>query len=158
MANRQDTRRRAERAASLKALGRTWQEIADTLGYRSRQAAQQAVERLDNRTPPLNAEMLRRQEDEELRIRRAVLHEQFHEARRMRDIDNLVTLNRELDRISTRRAKLLGLDAPERSEVDITVQQSATAILDRAESELLALAQRQPPRLEVIDAEIEETA
>jgi hypothetical protein len=49
-------------------------------------------------------------------------------------------LNRELDRVSTRWSKLHGLDAPERSEVDVNVNQSATAIIDRMETELLALA------------------
>lgn len=143
--NRQDARRRAERAAQLRAIGRTWQEIADTLGYRGRQSAQDAVARLDNRTPPPNAEALRRQEDEELRIRRAVLHERFYDAQQRNDDEALVTLNRELDRISTRRAKLLGLDAPDRSDVSVNVSTDPSAIIDRMEAELLALvAQRQP--------------
>jgi hypothetical protein len=34
----------------MAATGATWQEIADQLGYRSRQAASQAVKRLGNRT------------------------------------------------------------------------------------------------------------
>lgn len=151
--NRQSSRRRAERAASLKSIGRTWQEIADTLGYRSRQAAQQAVERLGNQTPPVNAEALRRQEAEELRIRRAVLHERFHAARKHGDDETLVMLKRELDRVSTRWSKLHGLDAADRSEIDVNVGQSATAVIDRMEAELLALAQS---NTNIIEAEVVE--
>ena len=115
----------------LRAIGRTWQEVADTLGYRSRQAAQQAVERLSDRTPPVDIEAARRMEDEELRLRRATLHERFFDARRRGDDASLSMLNRELDRISTRRAKLLGLDAPDRSEVEVgvTVHQTMAEIL-----------------------------
>jgi hypothetical protein len=50
--NRLDARHRAEQAERMAATGATWQEIADQLGYRSRQAASQAVKRLGNRTPP----------------------------------------------------------------------------------------------------------
>jgi hypothetical protein len=40
--NRQDSRTRAEQAFRLRAMGRSWQEIADALGYRGRQSAQDA--------------------------------------------------------------------------------------------------------------------
>lgn len=122
----------------LRAIGRTWQEVADTLGYRSRQAAQQAVERLSDRTPPVDIEAARRMEDEELRLRRATLHERFFDARRRGDDTSLSMLNRELDRISTRRAKLLGLDAPDRAEVEVSVHQSPSEILHEYRDRLLA--------------------
>jgi AraC-like DNA-binding protein len=144
--NRQDARRRAERAHQLRAIGRTWQEIADVLGYRTRQSAMHAVARLLDRTPPVRAEALRRQEAEELRIRRAALHERFADARQRKDDDALVSLNRELDRVATRWSKLHGLDAPERQEVNVNVTQTATAIIADARERLLA----------VVDAEIVE--
>jgi hypothetical protein len=46
----------------------TWQEIADQLGYRSRQAASQAVKRLGNRTPPETVEQARAKHDNALRL------------------------------------------------------------------------------------------
>lgn len=145
---RQASRQRAERAVQLRAIGRTWQEIADTLGFRSRQAAQQAAERLGDRTPPLDIEAVRRMEDEELRIRRATLHERFFDAKRRNDDSALALLNRELDRISVRRAKLLGLDEPERSEVEMTVHRPPGEILADFKRELLA---------SFVDAEVVET-
>jgi hypothetical protein len=50
------------------ATGATWQEIADQLGYRSRQAASQAVKRLGDRTPPETAEQTRAKHDNALRL------------------------------------------------------------------------------------------
>lgn len=147
MSNRQDSRRRAERAHQLRAIGRTWQEIADVLGYRTRQSAMHAVARLLDRTPPVGIEALRRQEAEELRIRRSALHERFADARQRKDDDALAMLNRELDRVSARQAKLHGLDAPERQEVNVHLEQTPAAIVERMRTELLALAaQRQPQR------------
>lgn len=146
VSNRQDARRRAERAHQLRAIGRTWQEIADSLGYRNRGSAQDAVARLLARTAPETPEALRRQEAEELRIRRAVLHERFHAARQREDDDALAMLNRELDRVSARQAKLHGLDAPERAEVNVHVEQTPAAIIADARERMLA----------VVDAEVVE--
>jgi hypothetical protein len=144
--NRQDARTRAERAHQLRAIGRTWAEISSALGYKSRGAAQLAVQRLLERTPPVGAEALRRQEAEELRIRRSVLHERFHDARQRNDDDALVALNRELDRVASRWSKLHGLDAPERQEVNVHVNQTPAAIIAEARERLLA----------VVDAEVVE--
>lgn len=142
--NRQDARARAERAHQLRAIGRTWAEISSALGYKSRGAAQLAVTRLLERTAPEAPEALRRHEAEELRIRRAVLHERFHDARQRKDDNALVALNRELDRVSARQAKLHGLDAPERAEVNVTVEQTPAAIIAATTERLLA----------VVDAEV----
>lgn len=147
MASRQELRHRAERAAALNASGYTWQAIADRLNYRSRQAAQQAVKRLDCRVPVENIEALRRQEDRELIIRRQMFHDKLTAANSDNDTETMAMLNRELDRIAQRRARLLGLDAPVRSEVDVNVRQTATAIIADARDRLLS----------VIDAEVVET-
>lgn len=48
--------------------GATWQEIADALGYRSRQAAQLAVKRLDDATPAETVEQARARHDGALRL------------------------------------------------------------------------------------------
>ncbi|SON63378.1 hypothetical protein MSIMFI_04908 [Mycobacterium simulans] len=160
----QDSKLRAEEAFRLRATGRTWQEIADELGYKSHGAVQNAVTRLNRRTPYRAVESVRRSASEGLRIVRATLFEQFVLSRQNGDTKDLVSLACELRNNIAEDAKLHGAYAPVRSQVDINVHQSATAILDRAESELLALAERaerqHPPPANavnpanVIDAEV----
>ena len=120
-------------------MGKTWQHVADTCGYRSRQAAQVAVRRLDARVRPENIEALRRSEDEELRIRRECFHDELSVAKANNDTETMLALNRELDRISARRARLLGLDVPVRTEVDVRVEHSASAIIAEARKRLLSV-------------------
>ena len=147
MTSRIESRRRAERALALHAVGKTWQQVADTCGYRSRQAAQVAVRRLDTRVRPENIEALRRSEDEELRIRRELFHDELAAAKANNDTETMLALSRELDRIAARRARLLGLDVPVRTELDITVRQTPAAIIADARERLLA---------SVVDAEVVE--
>jgi hypothetical protein len=153
MTSRIDARRRAERAERLHAIGRTWTEIAEVLGFRSRQAAQQAVGRLHRDTPPETREQMRRMEDAELRDRRTMLYEMAWGAKRRGDDETVMGYSRELDRISARRSKLFGLDEPERTSVDVRVDQSPAAVLQRAENELQAIDAARP-RPAVIDAEV----
>ena len=93
-------RQNAQRAASLNAIGYTWERVADICGYRSKQAAAQAVKRLNCRVPVASLEALRRAEDEELRLRRVMFHEELTDAKLQRDVDTMAILNRELDRIA----------------------------------------------------------
>ncbi len=137
--SRQDSRARAERAFQLHACGRTWAEVSQELGYKSRGAAQLAVKRLHDRTPPESSDAARRSAAESLRITSSVLFGRFGDAARRQDDAALAMLNRELVRNRDQVAKLLGLYAPD--QVDVNVSTSASAILERAESEFLALAQ-----------------
>ena len=105
------------------------------------------MRRLDTRVRPENIDALRRSEDEELRIRRELFHDELATAKANNDTETMLALSRELDRISARRARLLGLDVPVRTELDVTVHQDASAIIDRMEAELLALNARQPQAL-----------
>lgn len=132
-------RANAQRALALYACGNTWPEVAATCGYRSRQAAFAAVQRLEHRRPVVSLEALRRMEDEELRIRRQAFHHEFADARSRKDIEAMAVANRELDRIAQRRARLLGLDMPTRSEVKIEATLTSTAIIQEARRKLLAL-------------------
>ena len=52
----------------MQGTGATWQEIADALGYRSRQAAFQAVSRLLDRTPAESVEQARAKHDAALQL------------------------------------------------------------------------------------------
>jgi hypothetical protein len=149
---REDSHRRAERAYRLRCVGRTWQEIADAEGFRSRRAAQLAVQRYLAHELPERAEQARRSAADGLRIVRAVLFTSLVDAKQSGDHQAVVNTARALTDNIDRHAKLLGLHAPQ--QVDITVRQSAAAILSRAEADLLALAAGQPSQLAVLDAEV----
>lgn len=149
--SRQDSRARAEEAFRLRAVGRTWTEIAAELGYGSRSAALMAVQRLQARTPPVSPDGVRRSATEGLRVMRAVLFEQFADAKVRGDNADLTVLGREIRNNISEDARLHGAHAPQRSEVDVTVSTSVTAIIDRAERDLLALAEGKPA---VVDAEV----
>ena len=97
------------KALELRLAGVTYQQIADELGYAGRQGAFKAVEaalRLTLREP---ADSLRRISAE--RLDRATLA-----IWRAVSAGDLQAIDRLL-RIEARRAKLLGLDAPQRQEV-----------------------------------------
>ncbi|MFP2991287.1 hypothetical protein [Mycobacterium intracellulare] len=136
--NRQDSRARAEEAWRLRATGRTWAEIAVEIGYGSPSAAYMAVTRLNKRTPAASPETVRRSAAEGLRVMRAVLFEQFADAKQRGDNDDLVLLGKELRNNIAEDAKLNGAHAPVKSQVDINVRQDAVAIIADARSRLLS--------------------
>ncbi|MGP4054134.1 hypothetical protein ACTWP6_04810 [Mycobacterium sp. 4D054] len=144
MPSRQDSRARVEEASRLRASGRTWDEIATAVGYRSRQGAQQAVERLRKRNPLASAESQRRTASEGLRIVRAVLFEEFASAKQRGDSDSLVAYAKEIRQNISEDAKLHGAYAPVRSQLDVNVRQDASAIIAEARDRLLS----------VVDAEV----
>ncbi len=158
--NRQDSRSRAEEAFRLRAVGRTWAEISATLGYRSRGAAQLAVRRLMDRTPPETAEHARAQASEGLRITKSVLFAELAAAKQRGDSQGLVAAAKAIADMIEKDARLNGLHAPQRTEVDINVSTDPRAVIDRLETELLALvAQREPQTAiggNVIEAEVVE--
>jgi hypothetical protein len=137
-----ESRERAEQAFRLRSLGYTWRALADHLGYRSAGAAQTAVNRHLNRTPLETPESARRSATERLQISAQILAERLFQARESGDDDRLVAVARELRNNTTEMAKLNGLHVPVAQQVDVTVRQDATAIIDRMETELLALAGR----------------
>lgn len=154
--NHQDSRARAEEAYRLRAVGRTWQEVADELGFKSHGAAQLAVARLHKRNPAQSTETVRRSASEGLRIVRAVLFERFADAKVREDNNDLLMLAKELRNNISESAKLHGAHAPQRTEVDVTVS-SASEAIDQLERQLLAIvAQRQPlpARGAVIEGEV----
>lgn len=151
-----DSRARAEQAFRLHSLGYTWQAVADHLGYRSRGAAQLAVKRHLERMPSESVEGARKSATERLQISATILAERVFEARERGDDDRLTALLRELRNTTTEMAKLNGLHAPQAVSVDVNVHQSAAAIIDRMETDLLALAERRAGRADenVIEAEV----
>jgi hypothetical protein len=160
--NRTATKARAERAWRLRCAGRTWQEIADATGFKSHQAAIVAVNRLLAKDPPEDVGTQRRYTAEGYRIVIAALFELLATAKDRHNVQEGVTASRALADVMDRRAKLLGLHVPVVQEVNLTLQQSASAVLDRAEAELLAIAAGQPApaavqaSLPILDAEVVE--
>lgn len=145
---RQDSRARAEHAFRLRACGRTWTEISTELGYRSRDGARLAVDRLlaSKSTDPA-AE--RATSTETLRVLQAALFGRFAVAAQDGDDQSLVAYSKELRSLVAETARINGLYAPVKHEHDVSVHQDAAAILERAEADLLALA-----KSNVIDAEV----
>jgi hypothetical protein len=158
--NRQDARARAEEAFRLRAVGRTWSEIATQLGYRGRQSAQDAVRRYLERTKPENAAAARRTASEGLRITKSVLFAEMAAAKRRGDSQAVVASAKAIADMIEKDARLNGLHAPQRTEVDVNVSTDPRAVIDRLETELLALVAQREPRAaiggNVIDAEVEE--
>jgi hypothetical protein len=134
-----DSRARAERAAMLRAVGRSWREVAGELGYRSIGAAQTAVERHELRNGPEPVQASRRSLIASARVTHATLFDRFAAAIDREDDETAALLNRELVRNRDQIAKLTGSYAPE--NINVNVRQTPAAIIDRMESELLALAQ-----------------
>lgn len=130
----------------MRAVGRTWEEISAELGYRSRDGARLAVERLQKRNPALSADTVRRSASEGLRVVRSVLFERFADAKVREDNEDLVMLAKELRANISETAKLHGAHAPQRTEVDVNVHHSASAIIAEARERLLS----------VVDAEVVE--
>lgn len=157
--NRALSRHRAEQAERMQASGATWAEVGKALGYSNRGSAQRAVQRLRASAPPESVEQVRAQHDTALRILQQNMFGRFLRAVQNGDDDTVTRYAKEIRSTVTERAKMVGAYAPERTEVDVNVSTSATAIIDRMEAELLALAAgRQPQRSNnnIIEGEVVE--
>lgn len=139
-----DSRARAERAAILRSIGRSWREVAGELGYRSIGAAQTAVERHELRNGPEPVETSRRSLITSARITHSILFDRFAAAIDREDDETAALLNRELVRNRDQLAKLTGAYAPE--NINVNVQTTPAAIIAEARERLLA----------VVDAEVVE--
>jgi hypothetical protein len=156
--NRQTTKARAERAWRLRCAGRTWPEIADAVGYKSKQSAMVAVNRLLAKDPPEDVGIQRKYTAEGYRIVQAALFESLAVAKDRKNVHEVVTVSRALTDVMERRAKLLGLHVPVAQQLDVNVHQTVSAVLERAQSDLVqAIESGQallPIDAEVVDAEV----
>lgn len=132
------SRARAERAFQLRAIGWSWNQIAEHLEYRSHGAAQTAVQRYERRTKGETPDSSRRALIESARVTTRVLFDRFAAAAEREDDKTLALLNGELARNRDQLAKLTGAYAPERAEIDVRVQ-SPTQIITEATERLLAV-------------------
>jgi len=157
---RSDARARAEEALRLKCRGRTWQEIADELGFQSRSSAAKTVKRLMLREPPEDVITARAYTVGAYRQSISSLFRQLEKAEAANDTEAVIAINRAIAYVADKNAQLTGQKIPVTQEVDhnvtLEVNTSASAVLDSAEKDLLAIAagHRDAGRLPVLDAEV----
>ena len=136
--NRDKSTERAERAWRLSLRGRTWQEVADTEGFRSRQSARKAVESWLRKNPPDEIEIMRRATGDTLTM---VIHrvldslEEAQDAGRHRDVAELAKVA--LDGLD-KRARLQGLHVAVPTVVDVQVTQTVTEMITDTRAKLMA--------------------
>ena len=131
-----DSAQRDARAARLRGLGYTYAQIAEQMGLRSQSSAHDAVRRALRETVRESAADLVAVEQERLdtlwsRVMPIVLDQNVDPEVRLKAVDRAV-------RISERRSRLLGLDAPTKTEVRVT--DSLDAQLEELALEVAALA------------------
>lgn len=155
---RKASQQRAADAYNHRCMGRTWREIAQLCGFKSHSSAAHAVRRHINRMPAEDRNLMKAVTAGSYRIVTARLHRLLAQAEQDGDATAAATLGRTIADIEDKHAKLTDQYSP--TKVDLTVHQTAGAVIDRAEAELLALAGEQPAipapvvGLPVLDAEI----
>lgn len=157
---RNEARKRAADAYKLRCAGRTWDEIARATGFKNHSSAVHAVKSHIARMPAEDQELARAFSAGTYRL---VVAQLFEVASRAREVGKPHTAVQALQAAADAQAKhdqLVGLNVPVTQKVELSV--TAAAILDRAEAELLAIAQAQQPAVAVgfdagvIDAEVVE--
>lgn len=117
------------------------------------------MRRLGDRTPPESVEAARRKHDNALRLLQRNGFTRYLTALQGGDDDIALRYAKEWRSTVAERAKLGGAYAPQRAEVDVNVSANPAAIIDRLETELLALVSQRPPQTalgNIIDVEAEE--
>lgn len=152
-------KQRQARALALREAGGTYQSIADTLGYKSRQSAYDAVNRELKKLAEQNtatAEQLRALELQRLDSMQLIAWAQATKQKNLAAIDRVI-------RISERRAKLYGLDLNEKRQADAAAQQAELtaqtaeaiyAIITRVLDGLALTAEQQAKAPELIMKEL----
>jgi hypothetical protein len=135
-AQRAQTAERRGKAIALRLAGLDYETIAQRLGYSGRAAAYKDIERA------LAANLAQeRASSEELRkvelLRLDRLQAAAWQAAATGDLRAIETVLKVIDR----RCKLLGLDAPVRSRVEIVDDELAQALVAQLESELASLTE-----------------
>lgn len=153
------SRARAAEAYTRHLDGDTWQEIADALGFRSRQGAQDAVNRHLAETTPDPSNIARRKWTDRKHRQRRRLCRQLSVAETLNDSQAVAQLSAAIDRVDDQLAKAENYYAPQK--LDVTVGRSPAELLAESKAQTLAaLAERRgnvgalPVATNVIDAEV----
>ena len=149
-------RKRAANAYRLRCTGRTFDEIATELGYGSPASAHKAVIGHIRRMPTEDQEMARALS---AGTYQQVIAELFAVAKKATESGRLPPAVQALEAAANTRHKndhLQGLHVAVATKVDVNVQHTAVAVIDRAKEDLLALIAKQQSAaaLPVIEAEV----
>ena len=155
-----DSRARAEQVWLAREICRqSWQKIRDQFGFTSVGGAQRAYGRYVERHPKPDPTAVFLGIVERNRTAGGVAMSELTKAVKAGDHRSAAVLIGTIQRLDSELARLFGLYAPERVDVNVAAT-TATAVIERAEAELLALAdstarpQPQLPALPVLDAEV----
>lgn len=150
--NRKASQERCRRGWELRCRGRTWQEVADELGFRSRQNAAAAVNTWLRANPPDDLETMRRATGDTLVMTAARALDAMEtaiQAGRYRDAAELGKVA--IDGMD-KHAKLTGQHIVVPKEVSVHIQ-SVTEIIASTRSQLMAALDAEV--LSVVDVEVE---
>lgn len=112
-----DDRDRQQQALDLRLLGHSYENIAKELGYADRSGARKAVLAILDRRETEAAEQYRRVEGDRLDKKTLTTWTNLRKAEADGDHASIARYINALVRISERRCKLLGLDAPTQVEL-----------------------------------------
>lgn len=142
--NRTHTRARAEKAWRLRVRGRTWQEIADEVGFKSRHSAQKAVRVFLEKNPPDDIATMRRAVGLVYAETLATLRDSLDEAYEAGKHRDVAELGKVILDGADKTAKLEGLYVAVPTVVDVQVTQTVVEMITDTRAKLQA----------AIDAEI----
>jgi hypothetical protein len=142
--DRQTTRARAEAAWRLRVRGRTWQEIADEVGFKSRHSACKAVRTFLEKNPPDDIDTMRRAVGQVMVETLATVRDSLDEAHRLGKHRDVAELGKVVLDGLDKRAKLEGLYVAVPQVVDVNVTQTVVEMITDTRAKLQA----------AIDAEI----
>jgi AraC-like DNA-binding protein len=156
--DRKASTQRCRNGWELRCRGRTWQEIADQLGYKSKHNAYSAVTRWIKQNPPDDLTTLRRATGDTIRHLATRLADEAHHALEEGARTEAATLARAaLDGLD-RYAKLTGQHIPVEVNVNVTATQALSdtrarllEAIDAATAEPAAIAAQVPLDAEIVE-------
>jgi hypothetical protein len=160
--NRTASRKRAAQGWELRTKGRTWNEIATTLGWGSSAAAYNAVTKWIQQNPPDELAIMRRATGHRLMAITNDLLDSLAEAKDAGDHSAVATLGRAAIDAIDRYAKLTGQHIPIEVNVNVTATQALAdtraRLLEAIDSanEPAAITAQAPLEVAVIEAEVVE--
>lgn len=135
----------------MRVRGRTWQEVADETGFRSRQSAIKAVQTFLERNPTSDVETLRRAMGDGIEQLRAELFESLEDCKKRGHHIRVAQLGQVILDSYEKQIKLSGLAIAVPTEVHVSVQ-SMTEVLADTRSRLQAAIDAAPA--DVLDVDV----
>jgi hypothetical protein len=156
--DRTSSRKRAAQGWELRVKGRTWNEIAQTLGYGTHAAAYNAVTKWIKQNPPDELAVMRRATGHRLMSITNDLLDSLAEAKESGDHAAVATLGRAAIDAIDRYAKLTGQHIPVEVNVNVTATQALSdtrarllEAIDAATAEPAAITAQAPLDAEIVE-------